>query len=110
MRLMTVLMLAGATALSQVAVAQRSTLDSGALIEKYCTGCHNGEDFAGGLDLLAASAHTLADKADVGERVIKRLRAGMMPPVGKDRPSYDTVQELARALEQGIDKHAATQV
>ncbi len=107
MRLMTLLMLAGAAAFSHGAVAQRSSVDSGALIEKYCTGCHNGEDFAGGLDLQTANAHTLAEKPEVGEKLIKRLRADMMPPVGKERPSYDTVQELARVLEQSIDKRAA---
>lgn len=108
MRLMTVLMLAGATAFSQAASAQGKSLDSGALIEKYCTSCHNGEDFAGGLDLISANAHTLAEKPEDGEKLIKRLRAGMMPPVGKDRPSYDTVQELARVLEQSIDKRAVS--
>lgn len=94
MRLMTLLklaargmfMLAGATVFSQAAVAQGGSVDSGALFEKYCTNCHNGEDYAGGLDLQDASAHTLADKPDVGEKMIKRLRAGMMPPVGKERP------------------------
>jgi hypothetical protein len=116
MRLMTLLklashgifMLAGATVFSQAALAQGGSVDSGALFEKYCTKCHNGEDYAGGIDLQDANAHTIADKPDVGEKMIKRLRAGMMPPVGKERPEYDTVQELARVLAQDIDKRAVT--
>ena len=101
-------LLAGATLLSQAAVAKDASLDSGAMLEKYCTSCHNGEDFAGGLDLQDANVHTLAEKPDAGEKLIKRLRAGMMPPAGKQRPDYDTVQELARLLEQNIDKRAVT--
>lgn len=52
-----------------------------AQLEEYCVGCHNSDDYAGSLDL---SAH-LAD-ADVSvntqtwEKVIRKLRAGMMPP------------------------------
>lgn len=45
---------------------------------------------------------------DMGEKVIKRLRVGMMSPVGKDRPPYDVVQKLAQSLEQSIDKRAAS--
>ena len=83
-------------------------MDSGALLEKYCTKCHNTTDWAGGIDLEGASAATLADTPQDGEKLIKRLRAGMMPPVGEERPEYDTVQKLAQSLEQSIDKRAAT--
>src|SRR5688572_23709447 len=103
-----IFMLAGVTILAPVAVAQSGSVDSGALINKYCTECHNGAEYAGGLDLESASAATIADTPEIGEKVIKRLRAGMMPPVGKERPQYETVQKLARSLEQSIDKRAAT--
>ena len=102
------LLTAGAT-VPQAFGAQPANIDSGALIEKYCTECHNGIDYSGGLDLQNVSAHTLAGQPDVGEKLIKRLRADMMPPVGKDRPSYEVIQQLARVLEQSIDKQAATQ-
>ena len=99
-------MLAGAAVFSQVAVAQ-GRLDSGALISKYCTSCHNSSDYAGGIDLQDADAGTIADVPEIGEKLIKRLRAGMMPPAGEERPSYDTVQKLAQVLEQSIDRRAA---
>ncbi|MFM1886979.1 MAG: hypothetical protein RL026_2136 [Pseudomonadota bacterium] len=98
-----------AALLSTAVAAQHGHVDSGALIEKYCTTCHNSQDFAGGLDLLGTSAENISERPEVGESLIKRLRVGMMPPVGKERPPYDMVQALAQALEQGIDKHAATQ-
>ncbi|MCX7036014.1 MAG: DUF1592 domain-containing protein [Proteobacteria bacterium] len=101
-------MLVGATVFSQAAVAQHASVDSGALIQKYCTECHNDSDYAGGLDLIGTSAANIVEKPDIGEKLIKRLRADMMPPVGKDRPSYEIVQQLAKVLEQSIDKQAAT--
>ena len=117
MRLMTLtklasrgmVMLAGAVVLSPAALAAAhgGSLDSGALLDKYCTECHNGSDYAGGLDLQNADVKTLAEAPEVGEKLAKRLRAGMMPPVGKDRPDYETVQKLAQLLEQNIDQRAA---
>src|SRR5205809_199525 len=103
-----ILMLASVTLFTQAAGAQGGSVDSGALFDKYCTDCHNSTDWAGSIDLQGASATTLADTPDIGEKMIKRLRAGMMPPVGKERPPYDTVQQLAQSLEQSIDKRAAT--
>jgi hypothetical protein len=97
---------AGAALLAQPAAAQRS-VDSGALLDQYCTKCHNTTDWAGSITLEGENASTLAATPDIGEKLIKRLRAGMMPPVGEDRPSYEVVQKLAQSLEQGIDKRAA---
>ncbi len=84
-------------------------MDSGALIEKYCTSCHNTTDWAGGLDLRKRQRHHHRRRRRTSARkLIKRLRAGMMPPVGEERPHYETVQKLAQSLEQSIDKRAAT--
>ena len=93
--------------LGQHAFAQDAKVDSGALIEKYCTKCHNSDDYAGGIDLQGVNASNFADLPK-NEKVIKRLRASMMPPVGEERPSYETGQSLAASLEQIIDKHAAS--
>ena len=100
-----ILLVAGAAML--VHSAQGAGVDSAALFDRYCTECHNSSDYAGGLDLQGASAHTLAGTPEEGEKVVKRLRAGMMPPAGRDRPPYETVQELAAALERDIDRRAA---
>ena len=100
--------LAGIIMFTQAAIAHDGSVDSEALIDKYCAGCHNSSDFAGGVDLEFASAASIAERPQVGEKMIKRLRAGMMPPAGKERPDYDTVQLLAQNLEQNIDKIAAT--
>jgi len=116
MRLMTLLnpvsrsifMLAGAAFVAPAAFAHGgSGVDSAALISEYCTGCHNTTDWSGGLELDTFSPDTIGETPDIGEKLIKRLRAGMMPPVGEKRPDYDTVQKLAQSLEESIDKSAA---
>lgn len=76
------------------------------LLEEYCTGCHNFEDYSGGLDLEGLNPNNIDIAPVVGEKVIKRLRAGMMPPVGEPRPDVATMQELAAALETRIDSQA----
>ncbi|HWL64210.1 MAG TPA: DUF1592 domain-containing protein [Steroidobacteraceae bacterium] len=102
----------GAGALAAAALfmssAQGASVDTAALLDRYCSKCHNSTDYAGGLDLQGATPHSLAEEPEVGEKVIKRLRAGMMPPAGEDRPQYDTVQQMARMLAQGIDNRAAS--
>ena len=100
--------LAGVIIFTPVAVAQDGNVDAEAVIDKYCAVCHNSTDFAGGVDIEGATADSIAERPQIGEKMIKRLRAGMMPPVGKDRPDYDTVQKLAENLEENIDKAAAT--
>ena len=62
----------------------------GQLLDEYCTKCHNFDDYAGGIDLEGIGAHNIAEFAEIGEKVIKRLRSGMMPPQGEDRPETKT--------------------
>jgi hypothetical protein len=103
-----IFVLAGVTIFTTAAVAQGGAVDSGGLLDKYCTKCHNANDYAGGIDLEGVTASTIADTPEIGEQLIKRLRAGMMPPAGEERPQYDTVQKLAQSLAQSIDKRAAS--
>src|SRR5689334_18586382 len=57
-----------------------------ALVDKYCVTCHNQR--AKTADLLLDQAHLdrLAPDAGVWEKVVKKLRAGAMPPSGSPRP------------------------
>jgi len=94
----------GHYALAQSAV---SVEQSAALINDYCTKCHNFDDYAGGIDLEGLGAHNIADLPETGEKIIKRLRAGMMPPGGEERPEHQVMLSLAASLEQAIDAQAA---
>ncbi|MDY6949291.1 MAG: DUF1592 domain-containing protein [Pseudomonadota bacterium] len=64
------------------------------------------DDYSGGIDLEGMDAHTLAEYPEIGESVIRRLRAGMMPPAGEPRPEYEVTQALAATLENAIDEKA----
>lgn len=87
--------------------AKSAGVDSAVLFEDYCAKCHNFEDYSGGIDLQGMDSHSVAETPEIGEKVIKRLRAGMMPPVGEPRPDNSVMQSLAESLEQAIDQKAA---
>jgi Protein of unknown function (DUF1592)/Protein of unknown function (DUF1588)/Protein of unknown function (DUF1587)/Protein of unknown function (DUF1585)/Protein of unknown function (DUF1595)/Cytochrome C oxidase, cbb3-type, subunit III len=71
--------------------------------QKYCVSCHNPEDWAGGLDLDSIDHGHVAGEAETWEKVVLKLRAGMMPPPGKARPSREQVEAIAASLEKTLD-------
>src|SRR5262252_5864683 len=79
-----------------------------ALVKQYCAGCHSERGKSGGLSLASFDATTAAQHADVAEKMIRKLRAGMMPPPGARRPDEAALSGLATALENRIDQAAAT--
>src|SRR5262245_13263994 len=78
-----------------------------ALVKQYCAGCHSDRGKPGGLTLAAFDAASADDHADVAEKMIHKLRAGMMPPAGAKRPDEATLAALATALETRIDRSAS---
>src|SRR5437660_1317541 len=91
---------------------QQSTPDSQiaqhhALIDKYCVTCHNERTKTAGLALESVDISHPAEHADIWEKVIRKVRAEMMPPVGAARPEKASLDVLASYLETSIDKVAA---
>jgi hypothetical protein len=87
---------------------QASAADEDNVFEEYCTKCHNFEDYSGGIDLEGMDIHGLASEApEIGEKIIKRLRAGMMPPQGEKRPDRTEIRKVVVDLENAIDTEAA---
>jgi len=78
-----------------------------ALVKQYCTACHNDKMKAGGMTLTEFDAAQVVEHAGVTEKMIRKLRAGMMPPAGVKRPDEATVLALAAAFEDAVDKAAA---
>ena len=70
---------------SQVAPTA-STSEPRAVLERYCVSCHNGRLNTAGLKLDELDLSRLGDHADTGEKIVRKLRAGMMPPSGRPRP------------------------
>ena len=75
-------------------------------IEEYCIGCHNFEDYAGSLELETILNDPLSAHAEEWEKAIRKLRAGMMPPPGQDRPNTEAYLALTEWLENRIDEAA----
>ena len=50
------------------------------LLDKYCITCHNYTDNAGGLEFEVYDPAVPQENAKVTERMLKKLRVGMMPP------------------------------
>jgi len=81
--------------------------EQNALVKQYCAGCHSDRAKAGGLSLAAFDAASAVEHAEVTEKVIRKVRAGMMPPAGARRPEPIVLAQLAEALETRIDRAAA---
>lgn len=77
-----------------------------ALLDHYCRVCHNYEDYAGGVEFEVFDPSKAHEEAALTERMLRKLRSGMMPPAGKPRPDPHAVQAFATALETEIDAHA----
>jgi hypothetical protein len=78
-----------------------------ATLTKYCVTCHNNKLKTGGLALDVADLTNLPEHGETWEKVILKLKLGMMPPPGLPRPDDATRSELVRFLETTLDRHAA---
>ena len=78
-----------------------------ALVRQYCATCHSDRGKAGGLSLASFDVSKVAHDRVVAERMIRKLRAGMMPPAGARRPEEASLAALATELETLIDEAAA---
>ena len=81
--------------------------EQSALVKEYCATCHSDRGKAGGLTLAGWDAAKSADHVVVTEKMIRKLRAGMMPPSTARRPEAVQVAALAAALETRVDRAAA---
>ena len=79
-----------------------------ALVDQYCVPCHNQKLKTANLLLDQLDLAHFAEHPDLGEKIVRKLRAGMMPPTGMPRPDLTTRGALIRWMEQELDSHATT--
>ncbi len=77
------------------------------VIAEYCVRCHSERRLSGNLSLEGFDVEAAGEHAETAERMILKLRAGMMPPPGQDRPPPDTLLALVETLETVVDEAAA---
>ncbi|HEY3884751.1 MAG TPA: DUF1592 domain-containing protein, partial [Vicinamibacterales bacterium] len=73
------------------------------VINNYCLECHDRDHQKGGLELEDFDPAHAEVRAETAEKMIRKLRAGMMPPAGADRPAPAIVDAFATTLETRID-------
>ncbi len=82
----------------------------GALIQRYCLTCHTQRMVERGtvpVELESADLENVPAQAEIWERVIRKVRTGTMPPLGRPRPDAAAADRLAAWLETEIDRAAA---
>src|SRR5580704_4052617 len=84
-----------------------SALAERALLDQYCVTCHDDEQKTGGLSLQKLDLTTVGDHPELWEKVVRKLRAGLMPPAGMQRPPLPEYEGLRDWLEAEIDRKAA---
>jgi len=79
-----------------------------ALLDRYCVVCHNAKLKTANLLLDQLDLAHLGDHAEIGEKVVRKLRAGMMPPAGMPRPDPAVLDALIVWMENELDRSAVT--
>ncbi len=88
-------------------VTRVPAIELNAVVKQYCQKCHNATMQRGNLSLVGFNVLAAPHDVEVAEKMVAKLRAGMMPPPGSARPSADTVRALVLSLEQQLDSAAA---
>ena len=102
-------------ALCALAVACIATADaaaqapSRALLDRYCVTCHNERLQTANLMLDRVDLERAGDHAEALEKVVRKLRAGQMPPAGRPRPAEGDADTFVAALEAALDRAAEGQ-
>ena len=84
----------------------RAPADDNEVIEEYCVRCHNERRFLGSLSLEEFDAANAPADGELAEKIIRKLRAGLMPPPGNSRPDDETLLALVESLEGQMDRAA----
>ena len=75
-----------------------------ALINQYCVTCHNQRLKTAGLLLDKADIDQPGEHAEIWEKVVRKLRGGMMPPQGMPRPAQPQIDGLITWLSAKLDQ------
>ncbi len=94
------------------AVATISDADQKAFLNQYCVACHSERAKAAGMDSARKLAvdgldpANLAHDAKTWELIVRKLRAGMMPPAGLKRPEPAAFSAMIGSFESELDAAA----
>src|SRR5437867_9624706 len=104
-----------ASGAAQLPQTVASAADERALLNRYCVGCHNermkgtngpAAEASRKLTLDQLDTANVHENAETWERVVRKLRAGMMPPAGSRRPDPPVYKSMIGWLEGELDRTA----
>src|SRR6187549_2235875 len=95
-----------AQSVSPAPTSAPSKVEGRALIDQYCMSCHSDRMKSGGLALSQLNLDDVQQSAEIAEKVIRKLRGGLMPPAGARRPDSHAAAEFVSWLENKIDAAA----
>jgi mono/diheme cytochrome c family protein len=78
-----------------------------ATVDRYCATCHSARLKTGGVVLEGLPVAQAGQQAQVWEKVVRKVRTGMMPPANAPRPDRGALDALAATVELAIDRAAA---
>lgn len=81
-----------------------------ALLDQYCSTCHDQDEKVAGLDFDGLDFDNMHKDAETWEKVVRKVKSGVMPPGGEPRPDREAMDDLALAVEERIDATAETVV
>ena len=88
------------------AVLATTAASERALLDQYCVICHNQRLKTAGLTIDKLDLEHIQDHAEIWEKVVRKLRAGMMPPAGMPRPQPLVMESMISFLEKELDRNA----
>jgi mono/diheme cytochrome c family protein len=86
------------------AATPASVSPEAAFLNQYCIGCHNNRAKMAGLALDTLDVAKVGPAAETWEKVVKKIRTGMMPPSGSKRPDRAALDRFAGELEARLDR------
>ncbi|MEO8256303.1 MAG: DUF1592 domain-containing protein [Acidobacteriota bacterium] len=89
-----------------LSAAAAATADSRAVLDRYCVTCHNERAKIAGLTLDKVDLSDIPASADILEKVVRKVRVGMMPPQGSPRPDQAAATALVAHLTRELDRAA----
>jgi len=91
---------------AQTPAAKPAAVDTKATVDKYCVNCHNDRRKVGNLSLQSVDMTDVKSNAPLLAKVVKKLRGGVMPPVGAARPEPAAYLAFRQTIEQTLDDAA----
>ncbi len=93
----------GAFALQQESAAESAQ----ALTKQYCVGCHNNKLKSASLSLEGLDLNKVSSDAGLWEKVLRKVAAKQMPPMGLPHPDEAKQKAFTSYLETELDRAAA---